>query len=115
MSPSVTDRTPRPARSPHPGDLVKARIVAADDSCVWLRSEAPALAITVRRDDVQWHRMVDPRAYGRIGELHDVKLLRVAKDSQSASGWLPWPRWYVEQAGRAWRGSWQPGAESLAG
>lgn len=109
----MIERTASPNAPPRPGDFVKARVVAATDACVWLLSEAPVLSITVGVDDVQWHREIDPRAYGRIGEELDVKLLRVAKDGRAAAGWLPWPSWHLDQSRQAWRGPWRP--ESRAG
>lgn len=111
----MIDRAPRQDGAPRPGDFVKARVVTATDTCVWLLSEAPPLSITVGLDDVQWNKEIDPRAYGRIGEELDVKLLRVAKDSRTAAGWLPWPRWHLEQRQKAWRGAWQPRPGSRAG
>lgn len=115
MRATVIERAPtKPDRAPRPGEFVQARIVAATERCLWLLSERPALYVTVALEDVQWNKAIDPRAYGRIGELLDVKLLRVAKDGRTASGWLPWPTWHREQDQRAWRGSWKP-PESQAG
>jgi len=113
----VTERTTtKPDGAPRPGEFVKARVVAATDRCLWLLTESPALYVTVALEDVQWCKEIDPRAYGRIGEVLDVKLLRVAKDGRTAGGWLPWPRWHLDQGRRAWRGSWQPDQqESRAG
>ncbi len=106
-----------PDKAPRPGDFVKARVVAATDRCVWLLCEAPALYVTVALEDVQWNKTIDPRAYGRIGEVLDVKLLRVAKDGRTAAGWLPWPSWHLKEGRKAWRGPWQPqeSQESRAG